>query len=84
MKCDWRWHFIRLEKHPICLIGLGLSSFEESDYRQLSMDDSGIPRNSEKEEKLDNTLLELQRRFGGDIIKTGNEIIAEKRLEDDI
>jgi len=31
---------------------------------------------------LDNALLELQRRYGGEIIKTGNEIIAERRFED--
>ena len=69
-----------VEKRPVRLIGIGLSGFDESDFRQITMDDTGNLQNTEKEENLDKTLLELQRRFGGDIIKSGNEIIAEKRL----
>jgi len=70
-----------VEKRPIRLIGIGLSGFDESEFKQMTMDDSGKLRDSEKEENLDKTLLELQRRFGGDIIKSGNEIIAEKRFK---
>jgi len=70
-----------VEKRPIRLIGIGLSGFDEPEFKQLSIDGSGNLRNSEKEENLDKTLLELQRRYGGDIIKSGNEIIAEKRFK---
>jgi len=73
-----------VEKRPVRLIGVGLSNFEESDIRQITIDESGNLRNSEKDETLDKTMLELQRRFGGDIIKTGNEIIAEKRFKTDL
>ena len=72
-----------VEKRPIRLIGIALSGFEDSDYRQLTIDDTGCLRNSEKEESLDKTLLALQRKYGGDVIKSGNEIIAEQRFKED-
>jgi len=71
-----------VDKRAVRLVGIGLSGFNEADFMQLTMDDSGNMRDTEKEENLDNTLLELQRRFGGDVIKTGNEIIAEKRFKE--
>ena len=71
-----------VEKRPIRLVGIGLSGFDESELMQLSIDEKGNLRNNEKEENLDKITLELQRRFGGDIIKSGNEIIAEKRFRE--
>ena len=70
-----------IEKRPIRLVGIGLSGFSESDFRQLTMDDLGNQQEDQRKESLDRTLLELQRRYGGEVIKTGNEIIAEKRFE---
>lgn len=70
-----------VEKRPIRLVGVGLSGFEDAPFRQISIDDSGALQNIEKDETLDRTLLELQRRFGSDIIKTGSEVIAEKRFK---
>jgi len=70
-----------IDKRPIRLVGIGLSGFEESEYQQITLDDINTKRNVEKEETLDKTLLELQRRYGGSVIKSGNEIIAEKRLK---
>ena len=70
-----------IEKKPIRLIGIGLSGFEESEYQQLTLDDISTKKDVVKNENLDKTLLELQRRYGGDIIKSGNEIIAEKRFK---
>jgi len=70
-----------IEKRPIRLVGIGLSGFEESEYHQITLDEIGTKRNIEKDETLDKTLLELQRKFGGDVIKSGNEIIAEKRFK---
>ena len=70
-----------IEKRPIRLVGIGLSGFEESEYHQITLDEIGTKRNIEKDETLDKTLLELQRKFGGNVIKSGNEIIAEKRFK---
>jgi len=72
-----------IEKRPIRLIGIGLSGFEESEYHQITLDDISNKRNIEKDETLDKTLLELQRKFGGDVIKSGNEIIAERRFKNE-
>jgi len=72
-----------IEKRPIRLVGIGLSGFEESEYHQITLDDISTKRNIEKDEALDKTLLELQRKFGGDVIKSGNEIIAEKRFKEE-
>jgi len=70
-----------VEKRPIRLIGIGLSGFTESDFRQLSMDDLHNARGGQRQEALDRTLLDLQRRFGSEVIKTGNEMIAELHLK---
>jgi len=70
-----------IEKRPIRLIGVGLSGFAESDLRQMTIDDFSDRRDDSRKEALDRTVLELQRRFGGNVIKTGNDIIAEKRFE---
>jgi len=73
--------FDAVEKRPIRLIGIGLSGFAESDLRQMTIDDFNGQRDDSKKEALDRTVLELQRRFGSSVIKTGNDIIAEKRFE---
>jgi len=72
-----------IEKKPIRLIGIGLSGFEESEYQQLTLDDLSTKKDVVKNDTLDKTLLELQRRYGGDVIKSGNEIIAEKRFKNE-
>ena len=48
----------------------------------MTIDDLSIKKDPEKTEALDKTMLELQRKFGGNIIKNGNEIIAEKRFKE--
>ena len=72
-----------VEKRSIRLIGIGLSGFAESDLRQMTLDDLSSQRDDSRKETLDRTLLELQRRYGGDAIKTGNDLIAEKRFENE-
>ena len=72
-----------VEKRPIRLIGISLSGFADSDFRQMTLEDIGDTRKNARKEALDNALLELQRRYGGEVIKTGNEMIAEKRFEND-
>ena len=70
-----------VEKRKIRLIGISLSGFDETEFQQMTLDESGLLHDPEKDETLDSTVLELQKRFGGDIIKSGNEIIAEKRFK---
>jgi len=72
-----------IEKRPIRLVGIGLSGFEESEYQQLTLEDLSTKKDIKKNETLDKTLLELQRKYGGNIIKSGNEIIAEKRFKEE-
>ena len=74
----------KVEKRPIRLIGITLSGFSDADYRQMTLDDLDGGNKSKRKESLDNALLTLQRRYGGDIVKTGNELIAEKRFESNI
>ncbi|MCL2366967.1 MAG: DNA polymerase IV [Oscillospiraceae bacterium] len=73
----------KVEKRPIRLIGIGLSGFEESEFRQMTLDDLTDKRDGKRKESLDRTLLELQTKYGEQIIKTGNEMIAEKRFNVD-
>ena len=56
---------------------------DDSDYRQMTLGDMGESSNRKRKESLNTALLALQRRYGGDIVKTGNEMIAEKRFEVD-
>jgi len=72
-----------VEKRPIRLIGIGLSGFDTANNRQMTLDDMESMHDAEKDEALDKTLLELQRKYGGGIIKSGIEIIAEKRFQDE-
>ena len=73
-----------IDKRPVRLIGIGLSGFEDSECRQMTLDDLNTANVAEKSKTLDRTMLELQRKYGGDVIKSGTEIIAEKRFKDTI
>ena len=68
-----------VEKRPIRLVGITLSGFTDSDYRQLSIGD--IDGQETRKEALDKALLDLQRKYGGGVVMTGDEMIAEKRFE---
>ena len=69
-----------VDKRPIRLVGVSLSGFDKSGVRQMSLDDLSKPRGTKNREALDKALLELQKKYGGSIIKTGNEILAERRF----
>jgi nucleotidyltransferase/DNA polymerase involved in DNA repair len=72
-----------VEKHPIRLVGISLSGFTEVEFRQMTLDDmcdSSVEKEKRKEE-LNNALLNLQRKYGGGVIKTGDEMIAENRFK---
>jgi DNA polymerase-4/DNA polymerase IV (DinB-like DNA polymerase) len=73
-----------VEKRPVRLVGIGLSGFDESDFKQITMDDITNQRDGKRKETLDRAMLELQRRYGGEVIKTGNELIAEKRFKTEV
>ncbi len=68
----------KIEKKPVRLIGISLSGFSDTDARQISFMDKGAP---EQRDRLDAVTFELQKRYGKSAIKTGHELIAEKRLE---
>lgn len=72
--------FDTVEKKPIRLIGISLSSLTESDERQLTLEDIANAGAERKRQKLEGGLLDLQRKYGAGIIKTGVELEAEKRL----
>jgi DNA polymerase-4/DNA polymerase IV (DinB-like DNA polymerase) len=70
----------KVERRPIRLVGITLSGFTDMPEKQLSILDCAADL---KDEKLDAVMLDLQRRYGMDIVKTGGELIAEKRLNED-
>lgn len=67
----------KIDRRPIRLVGISLSGLSESIVHQMSFSDL---KTYEQKEKLDAAMLGLQRRYGMDIIKTGSELSAEKRL----
>ena len=69
-----------VDKRPIRLVGITLSGFTDSDMKQLTLDDMERLGENRRREALDDALLALQRKYGGGIIKTGDEMIAEKRF----
>ncbi|MCL1981561.1 MAG: DNA polymerase IV [Clostridiales bacterium] len=68
----------KIERRPVRLIGITLSGFTDAPDRQLSIFDDDTDM---KGEKLDATVLNMQRKYGMDIVKSGNELIAEKRIK---
>ena len=70
-----------IEKRPIRLAGITLSGFTTSESRQLTLDDMVGRQPSIRKKSLDRATLDIQRKYGGNAIKTGDELIAEKRFE---
>ena len=66
-----------IEKRPVRLVGISLSGFANEAARQLSIFDA---KSEEKTDKFDSVKAELQRKYGIDAVKTGSELIAEKRI----
>jgi DNA polymerase-4/DNA polymerase IV (DinB-like DNA polymerase) len=67
----------KIEKRPVRLVGITLSGFTDTIIKQLSIFDLDT---DEKTEKQDVIVTDLQRKYGIDAIKTGSELVAEKRL----
>ena len=67
-----------VEKKPIRLIGISLSGFTDALVTQASLFE---PAMNEKQEKKDSVIMDLQRKYGIDALKTGSELYAEKRVK---
>ncbi|MCL1974859.1 MAG: DNA polymerase IV [Firmicutes bacterium] len=72
-----------VEKRQVRLVGISLSGFSDTVFKQMTIEDIGNLQAEKRKESLDNALLDLQRKYGGNIIKTGLEMIAEKRFVED-
>ncbi|MCL2618481.1 MAG: DNA polymerase IV [Defluviitaleaceae bacterium] len=67
----------KIERRPIRLIGITLSNFTTSPAMQMSLFDTS---EDEQKNKLDDAMLELQKKYGRGIVKTASVLGAEKRI----
>jgi DNA polymerase-4/DNA polymerase IV (DinB-like DNA polymerase) len=67
----------KIERRPVRLVGITLSNFTPSPNMQMSLFDAG---EDEQKNKLDDTLLKLQKKYGRSIVKTASILGAEKRI----
>jgi Nucleotidyltransferase/DNA polymerase involved in DNA repair len=67
-----------IEKRSIRLVGISLSGLTKAKVQQMSFLDTA---GDEHREKLDAVAFKLRQRYGKNAIKTGNEMIAEKRVK---
>lgn len=73
----------KIDRRPIRLVGISLSNFTQTEYRQLTLSDMEHMQTEERKEKLNDALFDLLRRYGCNIIKTGSELSAENRFKTD-
>lgn len=69
---------------PVRLIGLSVSNFTEEFYQQMTLGDL-IPEKQEQGQRrqdLENTLTELEKKFGLGTFRTAAELEAEKNVRD--
>ena len=71
----------KVERRPIRLVGISLSGITDAEKRQLTLFDDSAE--ADKSCKLDEVTINLQRKYGIDIVKSGSEMIAEKRFNTD-
>lgn len=69
-----------IEHKPVRLVGLSLSGFTREGFHQLSLQDIHAVQSQQQKEELEGLLLQLQQKYGAGIIKSGNELAAEKRI----
>ena len=69
----------KVEHRPIRLVGISLSGFADSEFKQLTLFD----KSDEGKNKIDDVIISIQKKYGLDAVKTGSELIAEKRLNAD-
>ena len=68
--------FGKIDRRPLRLLGLSLGKFSAGRGRQLSLFEDPAPK---KSERLDESIMELQKKYGPGIVKTANVLRAEKR-----
>ena len=71
----------KVERRPIRLVGITLSGFTDRLNKQISLFDDSAE--NLKAGKLEDAIFNLQRQYGLNRIKTGSELISEKRLNAD-
>ena len=71
----------KVERRPIRLVGITLSGFTDGVEKQLTLFDD--PEETKKSGRLDEVALNIQRKYGLGIMKTGSELISESRLAAD-
>jgi DNA polymerase-4/DNA polymerase IV (DinB-like DNA polymerase) len=70
----------KIEKRPVRLVGISLSGFTDVAAKQLSLFDIDSDKQTERRDAV---IMDLQRRYGMEAVKTGSELIAERRLKTD-
>ncbi|MCL2627990.1 MAG: DNA polymerase IV [Oscillospiraceae bacterium] len=68
----------KVERRSIRLVGISLSGFADKDALQLTLFDDAAE--IKKSKKLDDVTTNLQRKYGMNIVKSGSEMIAEKKI----
>ena len=72
----------KVPRRPVRLIGIGVTGFTEEKYTQMTFDMSlRETERRENAEKLEKSLGDLRKKFGFDIVKTGNEVQAENNIK---
>ena len=69
------------DKRPIRLVGISLSGLTDVEYAQLSLDNFKQANQSKRRDRLADTMLGLQQRFGAGTVKTGGELASEQYLQ---
>ncbi len=70
-----------VERRPIRLIGISMGNITKTGTRQLSLMEMD---SFAQKETLDAVKFQLQQKFGKGVIKTGNELKAERRFGHDV
>ncbi|MCL2082958.1 MAG: DNA polymerase IV [Oscillospiraceae bacterium] len=71
----------KVERRPIRLVGITLSNFtNEADTQLTLFDDIGKTNNTDR---LDDVAMKIQRKYGLKSVKSGSELVSEKRLHID-
>lgn len=69
-----------IEKRPVRLIGISMGNLTKTGTRQISLMELD---SFQQKDTLDAVKFQLQQKFGRHVIKTGNELKAEKRFNQD-
>ena len=68
----------KVERRPNRLVGISLSGFTDNTEKQISLFED--VEADKKSGRLENVAMDIQKKYGLDSIKSGSEMIAEKRI----